>query len=166
MLFVRSVFVATLGVTVAEGALLPNHGVVGDGIASVIYVSQSGELSIDPPVDVLFSSVNIHSTMGVFAGPPSDALSGSFDEQTQHTIFKATFGFAFGAVDFGPIAQPGLTAELLRNDFEIVTATRPQDAAMAWDLIFVPEPSGLTLVLAGAALFTPLLWRIRNTGSP
>ena len=88
---------------------------------------------------------------GIFAGDPATNLGGSFDNDADNNIFKATFGSSFGSLSFGPVAMPGLNEELVAADLTIVGSLAGGGDLGNVDLIFVPvpEPSALMLLSLG-----------------
>ena len=103
----------------ALARVLPG-GLLGDQQASVVYWSATGELATDAPADRQFSSINIDSRSGIFTGDPARNLGGSFDNDTNNNIFKATFGGSFASVSFGNVAQPLLDQQFLLEDLAVV----------------------------------------------
>ena len=87
---------------------------------------------------VELTSINIDSAGGVFTGDAAQNLGGSFDNDADDNLFKATFGSSFGLLPFGPVAQPGLSRQLVAADgselgvfdWLIVTAPAAQAAAL------------------------------------
>ena len=63
--------------------------------------------------DVELTSINIDSAAGIFTGDPAENLGGSFDNDADNNIFKATFGSSFGSLSFGNVAQAGLSEEFV-----------------------------------------------------
>ena len=57
------------------------------------------------------TSVNIESASSIFTGAPAQNLGGSFDNDTDNNIFKATFGSSFGSISFGNVAKTTLAAD-------------------------------------------------------
>ena len=60
-----------------------------------LYDPATGQIIIIPPEGVEFTSINIDSASGVFTNQPADNLGGSFDNDSDDNIFKATFGSSF-----------------------------------------------------------------------
>ena len=148
------------------GALAPNEGVRGDGQTSVVYNPTTGELAVDAPAGTQLTSVNIDSAGRIFTGAPAQNLGGSFDNDADNNIFKATFGSSFGTLSFGNVAQPGLSKSFVTNDLTVVGSLAGGGALGAVDLIYVPEPSSIAMLLA--ALLTlgcvsARRWRVRLT---
>jgi hypothetical protein len=132
-------------------AVQPN-GNRGDAQTSIIYDAGTGQLAVDAPAGVQLTSINIDSAAGIFTGQPAQNLGGSFDNDSDANIFKATFGSSFGALSFGNVAQPGLSEPFVRGDLTVVGSLAGGGALGDVDLIYVPEPS--TLVLAAFGLLT------------
>ena len=82
------------------------------------------------------TSINIDSASGIFTGQPAANLGGSFDNDTDKNIFKATFGSSFGAISFGNVAQPGLQADFLAQDLSVVGSLLGGGALGPVDLIY------------------------------
>ena len=128
-------------------------GQEGDSQTSVIYNATTGELSVDAP-DVELTSINIDSAAGIFTGDAAQNLGGSFDNDADDNIFKATFGSSFGSLSFGRVAQAGLAEEFLLSDLTVVGSLARGGDLGEVDLIYVPEPSALVLLLVGLAIVT------------
>ncbi len=90
-------------------AAINSGGSRGDGQASIVYDPDTGELGVDAPAGTDLTSINIESAAGVLTGDPAQNLGGSFDNDADNNIFKATFGSSFGSLSFGNVAQTGLT---------------------------------------------------------
>jgi hypothetical protein len=124
-------------------------GQPGDGQASMGYDAGTGEVWVDAPGGIELTSVNIDSKAGIFTGSPADNLGGSFDHDADNNIFKATFGSSFGSLSFGNVAQAGLTEEFVLNDLTVIGSLAGGGGLGNVDLIYVPEPSTMVLLLAG-----------------
>ena len=123
-----------------------------DAQTSIVYDAGSGELAVDAPAGVELTSINIDSAAGIFTGASAENLGGSFDNDADNNIFKATFGASFGSISFGSVAQAGLSEEFLLDDLTVVGSLQGGGALGDVDLIYVPvpEPPGLVLVLFAA----------------
>ena len=137
-------------------AAIQAGGVADDDQTSIRYDSATGELSVDAPAGIELTSINIESGSSVFTGAPAENLGGSFDNDTDSNIFKATFGGSFGSISFGNVAQVGLSEDDLLNDLTIDGSLAGGGALGAVDLIYVavPEPASAWLMLVGAAIVT------------
>ena len=99
----------------------------------------TGELAVDAPASTELTSINIDSAAAIFTGDPAQNLGGSFDNDADDNIFKATFGSSFGSLSFGNVAQPSLDETFLLTDL-VVSGSRfgsplgPGDV----DLIYFP----------------------------
>ena len=89
-------------------------------------------------------------------------MGGSFDNDSDNNIFKATFGSSFGSLSFGNVAQPGLSADFVLNDLTAVGSLAGGGDLGNVDLIYVPEPSAALLSLLG--VLGVIAWR-RRLGS-
>ena len=130
------------------GAISPG-GEAGDEQTSVVYNPTTGEVGVDAPASTELTSINIQSTAGIFTGDPAQNLGGSFDNDADDNIFKATFGSSFGSLSFGAVAQAGLSEEFVANDLSVVGSLSGGGALGDVDLIYVPEPGSLGLLLLG-----------------
>jgi hypothetical protein len=124
-----------------------------DAQTSVVYDANTGEVSVDAPAGVELTSINIDSAADIFTGAAAQSLGGSFDNDADGNIFKATFGSSFGSLTFGRVAQPGLSEEFLLGDLTVVGSLDGGGDLGEVDLVYVPEPSSL-LMLAVALLAT------------
>jgi hypothetical protein len=141
-------------------ASLQPDGQRGDDQCSVIYDASTGEISIDAP-GVELTSLNIVSAAGVFTSDPAENLGGSFDNDADNNIFKATFGSSFGSLSFGNVAPAGLAEAFLLDDLTVVGSLAGGGDLGQVDLIYVPEPS--TLVLLAVGMLVSLGWRGRRS---
>ena len=132
-------------------ALSPN-GVEGDGQTSIGYNATTGEVWVDAPAGTELTSVNIDSAAGVFTGDAAQNLGGSFDNDADNNIFKATFGSSFGTLSFGNVAAAGLSQEFVLGDLTVVGSLAGGGDLGAVDLIYVPEPSTVALMCLGFLL--------------
>jgi hypothetical protein len=124
---------------------------IGDNQTSIVYHAGTGELSVDAPAGTDLTSINIDSQAGIFTGESAQNLGGSFDNDSDNNIFKATFGDSFGTLSFGNVAQPGLSADFVANDLTAVGSLAGGGDLGAVDLIYIPEPSTLGLLVLGLA---------------
>ncbi len=146
-------------------ALAPSDGVRGDGQTSIVYNPATGEVAVDAPATTQLTSINIDSASGIFTGAPAQNLGGSFDNDSDTNIFKATFGSSFGTLSFGNVAQPGLSKALLTNDLTVVGSLAGGGALGNVDLIYVPEPPMILMAFCGLVALVAYVWRRgRGTG--
>ena len=135
-------------------AAVSPDGVANDGQTSVVYNVSTGEVGVDAPAGVELTSINIQSAAGIFTGDPAQNLGGSFDNDADDNIFKATFGSQFGSLSFGNVAQTGLSQEFVANDLTVVGSLAGGGDLGDVDLIYVPEPAtALLLALGVVSLF-------------
>jgi hypothetical protein len=139
---------------------VPGGGQRNDDQTSIFYDARTGEVSVDAPAGVQLTSINIDSAGGIFTGESAQNLGGSFDNDADHNIFKATFGSSFGSLSFGPVAQVGLSANFVSNDLTVVGSLAGGGDLGDVDLVYVPEPSTVTLVLFSLAALVG--WRGRT----
>ena len=104
---------------------------------------------MDAPAGKQLTSINIESASSIFTGAPAANLGGSFDNDTDNNIFKATFGSSFGSLAFGNVAQAGLSEEYVRGDLTVVGSLAGGGALGEVDLIYIPEPGSLCLLVLG-----------------
>jgi hypothetical protein len=142
-------------------AAINKGGRAGDGQTSIGYNANTGEVYVDAPAGVQLTSVNIDSAARIFTGAPAQNLGGSFDNDADGNIFKATFGSSFGSMSFGNVAQPGLSEDAVANDLTVVGSLAGGGALGNVDLIYIPIPEPSTLLLLGLGLAGTLLtaWR-------
>ena len=126
-------------------AAIVSGGAANDDKTSIIYDANTGEVAVDAPVGVELTSVNIDSAAGVFTGDAAQNLGGSFDNDADGNIFKATFGSSFGSLSFGNVAQPGLSEDFVANDLTVVGSLAGGGDLGNVDLIYIPEPSAVVL---------------------
>ena len=143
---------AGIYLTGTYAAVAPD-GIAGDSQTSIGYNPSTGEVFVDAPAGVELTSVNVDSAGGVFTGTAAANLGGSFDNDADGNIFKATFGGSFGSISFGNVAQTGLTQEFVLGDLTVVGSLSGGGDLGDVDLIYVPEPSAGILVLLGLVGF-------------
>jgi hypothetical protein len=96
------------------------------------------------------TSINIDSAAGIFTGQAAQNLGGSFDNDADRNIFKATFGSSFRSLSFGNVAQAGLTEDFLLGDLSVIGSLAGGGDLGVVDLIYVPEPSSVVLCAIAA----------------
>ncbi len=151
---------AGLYLTGPYAAVLP-EGQRVDGQTSIIYDANTGEVAVDAPAGIELTSINIDSAAGIFTGAPAQNLGGSFDNDADTNIFKATFGSSFGSLSFGNVARTGLSQATVLGDLTVVGSLAGGGALGNVDLIYVPEPS--SAVLASVALVVSLVFARRRS---
>lgn len=139
---------AGLYLTGPYAALSPG-GMVDDGQTSLIYNAGTGSIAVDAPSGTELTSINIDSAAGIFTGEAAANLGGSFDNDADNNIFKATFGGSFGSVSFGNVAQAGLSEDFVLGDLSAVGSLAGGGDLGEVDLVYIPEPSALGLILLG-----------------
>ena len=92
-----------------------------------------------------------YSAAAVFTGDPAENLGGSFDNDTDGNIFKATFGSSFGSLSFGTVAPPGLSEDFVAGDLTVVGSLAGGGDLGQVDLVYIPEPSTRMLLGLGTA---------------
>jgi hypothetical protein len=130
-------------------AALRSGGTQGDGQTSVGYNASTGEVWVDAPAGTQLTSINIDSAAGIFTRAPASNLGGSFDNDADNNIFKATFGSSFGSISFGNVAQTGLDESLVLGDLTVVGSLAGGGGLGDVDLIYVPEPAAWLLLTLG-----------------
>ena len=65
-------------------------------------------------------------------------------------IFMANFGNSFGSMSFGNVAQTGLSEDFVAGDLTVVGSLAGGGDLGNVDLIYVPEPTSLVLLLLAA----------------
>jgi hypothetical protein len=130
-------------------AAIAPDGQLGDEQTSIGYNRSTGEVYVDAPAGQELTSINIDSATGIFTGEAAQNLGGSFDNDADDNIFKATFGGSFGSLSFGNVAQTGLSYEFLLADLTVVGSLAGGGDLGAVDLIRIPEPSTAALILLG-----------------
>jgi hypothetical protein len=133
-------------------AAVASGGSMGDGQTSVIYNANTGELAVDAPAGVELTSINVDSAAAIFTGDAAGNLGGSFDNDADDNIFKATFGGSFGSVGFGQVAQTGLSEQFLLSDLSVVGSLAGGGDLGEVDLIYVPEPATALLLTIGIVI--------------
>ena len=130
-------------------AALGPDGERSDDQTSIVYDAATGEVSVDAPADVELTSINLQSASGIFTEAPAENLGDAFDNDADDNIFKATFGGSFGSLSFGNVAAAGLSREFLLDDLTVQGSLAGGGSLGEVDLIYVPEPSGLALIVFG-----------------
>ena len=133
-------------------AAVKSGGSAGDGQTSIGYNPTTGEVFVDAQAGTELTSINIDSAAGIFTGQTAQNLGGSFDNDADNNIFKATFGSSFGSLSFGNVAQTGLSEEFVLSDLSIVGSLAGGGDLGEVDLIYVPEPSSTVVLVLGLAV--------------
>ena len=132
-------------------AVVNTGGQANDGQTSLGYDARTGEVWVDAPSGIELTSVNIDSATGLFTGNASQNLGGSFDNDADTNIFKATFGGSFGSLSFGNVAQAGLSEAFIAGDLTVVGSLAGGGDLGNVDLIYVPEPASILLAALSVA---------------
>ena len=143
-------------------AAISKGGARGDGQTSIVYDANTGEVAVDSPTGKNLTSINIDSAAKIFTGDPAANLGGSFDNDSDANIFKATFGSSFGSLSFGKVAQAGLSEDFLLADLTAVGSLEGGGALGDVDLIYIPEPSMPVLLCIGLVVMG--FWGKRRWG--
>jgi hypothetical protein len=139
-----------------EYGAIQRGGQAGDSQTSIRYDARTGQLAVDAPAGTELTSINIDSAAGIFTGAAAQNLGGSFDNDQDNNLFKATFGSSFGSLSFGNVAQAGLAEQFLLGDLTVVGSLQGGGALGDVDLIYIPEPPALWLTLL--ATFGLVAW--------
>ena len=126
-----------------QGTPIAANGALGDARTSIVYDAESGEVSLDAPSGSNLTTLVIDSASGIFTADAVEGLGGSFDIDSDATIFKATFGGSFGSISFGTVAAPGLTEAALLEDLRVTGSLAGGGELGAVDLVY----SGIALEL-------------------
>ena len=108
-------------------------------------------MAVDAPAGKQLTSVNIQSASSIFTGAPAENLGGSFDNDKDDNIFKATFGSSFGSLSFGNVAQAGLSEAFVAGDLTVVGSLSGGGDLGNVDLVWIPEPGTWLLLAMGLA---------------
>lgn len=138
-------------------AVQPN-GEANDDEASIVYNVGTGELAVDAQAGMELTPLNIDSAAGILSGDAAENLGGSFDNDADNNIFKATFGSSFGSLSFGNVAQPGLSEQFVLNDLAAVGSLAGRGDLGDVDLIYVPEPSTFIMLAFGMVVIITVVW--------
>ena len=130
-------------------AAIARGGNAGDAQTSIMYDPATGEMAVDAPAGTELTSINIDSAGGIFTGAAAENLGGSFDNDADNNIFKATFGASFGSLSFGNVAQSSLSEDFLLGDLTAVGSLAGGGDLGDVDLIYVPEPAAIVLLVVG-----------------
>ena len=133
-------------------AAIRSGGQEDDDQTSIVYDPSSGEIAVDAPTGAELTSINIDSAAGIFTGDAAQSLGGSFDNDADNNIFKATFGSSFGSLSFGNVAQAGLSEDVVVNDLTVVGSLAGGGDLGDVDLIYVPEPTSALLLAVAISL--------------
>ncbi len=130
-------------------AAIATGGDANDEQTSIVYNPTTGEVAVNAPASTDLTSINIDSAAGIFTGEPAQNLGGSFDNDADDNIIKATFGSSFGSLSFGNVAQTGLSEEFVAGDLTVVGSLAGGGDLGTVDLIYVPEPGSIVLLCLG-----------------
>ena len=124
-------------------ALAPN-GVLDDDQTSLVYDPLTGEIAIVGPAGREVLDVSIDSAAGIFTGEPARNLGGSFDSDTDWTIFRGA-QWGWESLSFGNVAQTGLSLTFLLDDLTVVGSLLGGGGLGDVDLVYVCPNAGKNL---------------------
>ncbi len=120
------------------GASLQADGQRRDGQTSLVYDVTTGTLSLDAPVGVDLSSLDILSAQGIFhVEAVANDLNGPYDIAARDNLFKLTLDGGFGSFNFGKVTQPGLTPEFLQADLAVGGTLTDGSSLGSVDLVYL-----------------------------
>ena len=134
-------------------------GTTGDGQTSLVYNAGTGELSVDAPAGQELTSINVTSAGGRFIGNRPTALDGAFDNFAADNVFKATFGGSFGSIRFGNVLPAGIAEGEIAADLSAVGSLAGGGDLGNVDLVYVPEPASMLLLIIAFSVALPLVKR-------
>ena len=140
-------------------AAIQKKGQLGDEQTSVVYNSDTGELSVDASVGVELTSINVTSAAGRFVGLKPGILDGAFDNYDSGNLFKATFGGSFGSISFGNVLPAGIAENDVAADLSVVGSLAGGGDLGNVDLVYVPEPGSMLLLIIAFTVGSRLLPR-------
>ena len=150
---------STTGGDLDAHAALGVSGSTGDGQTSLVYDASTGQLSVDAPSGQELTSINVTSSAGRFLGNAPAILDGAFDNFAMDNIFKATFGGSFGSISFGNVLPVGIAESDVADDLSVVGSLAGGGDLGNVDLVYVPEPASMLLLIIGFVSGLPLLLR-------
>ena len=130
-------------------AAIGQGGSLSDDKTSLVYDATTGELQVDPPAGKELTSINITSASSKFVGDKPAVLDGAFDNFAADNLFKATFGGSFGSISFGNVLPAGVGEQELASDLSAVGSIAGGGDLGDVDLVYIPEPSSLILLVLG-----------------
>ena len=139
-------------------AAIGQGGISGDDQTSLVYDPRSGELSIDAPAGMELTSINITAVGEKFIGAKPAALDGTFDNYAADNVFKATFGGSFSSLSFGNVLPAGISQVDVAADLSAVGSLAGGGDLGNVDLIYLPEPTAVALLVVGLAGVASLRW--------
>lgn len=142
-------------------ALAPSTGARGDSQTSIIYDPNTGEVSVDVPAGAELTRMDISSAAGIFriSGDVDFRVICMCDPELRLGVddsggrLIARFHRGSGSFSFGMVTQPGLSADFLAGDLTVTGSLVGNDPLGQVDLIYIPEPSTLSLALMAAIGF-------------
>ena len=158
--FAAAMVCAVPAIAGSFSALAPG-GMIGDGQTSLTYDAATGAFGVDAPAGTDLTSINIDSAASIFTGDAALNLGGSFDNDADNNIFKATFGSSFGSLSFGNVAQTGLSEDFLVSDLSAIGSLNGGGDLGNVDLVYVPEPTTVAMLAMGIVGLGAMVWRRR-----
>lgn len=106
--------------TPMEFAALVPDGRINDGTVSVVYHAATGEVVVDPPAGLEFTSISVDSAASIFPMNMDYCPGGAIDCDPDSNLFKATFDGSFGFFSFGNVATPLLSEQFLLSELVVI----------------------------------------------
>ena len=117
--------------------------------ASIRYHAETGQVDVQVPDSTELTSIRLQSESGIFVGDSASGLTGPLDVDTDHALFKSSFGGRFGSLSLGSVAQPNLSEEFLLQDLTIDGTLAPRGNLGDVGIVYlpVPEPRSILMLL-------------------
>lgn len=146
-------------------ALSPGIGTTTDGVTSVVYDAVTGGLQLDVPDGVGLFNAHVESADSLFItencsvnfeirGPGAGVRA--FDTCESDHVFK---GGNFNDLYYGDIMPPGLSRAFVIEDLTARATIWGGPEVENIDLVYVPEPASMALLIAGIFIASSATWR-------
>jgi hypothetical protein len=132
--------------TYAAASSFPDTGAERFVVAR--YDARTGDLAVSAPVELSLNALRLDSAGGLFLPNGHSQLTGPFDVEDRHHLFKATFGGSFNSLHFPNVLPRELTRTQLQTDLSIDGSFAAGGRIIKTKFVVIPEPPTRSMLVA------------------